>query len=221
MNKISVIIISSKDTESFLGEAVYSVYAQTRKANEIIIVYDGFEKPTFYPQTTTIMNETPQQVARAREQGFLMSTGNLILFLDADDCLTENYLEEMEKTINEGADISYPDVLLWSYWSDKPKSNAFHYSPKKLTLKHFLKQNYVVVSSLMKRNVFLKVGGFDKNLPIFEDYKFFFTAFKNNFIFKKANCYLKYRQRIGSRNRTFDDNERREYYEMIKKELTE
>lgn len=219
-NKISVIINSSPDTEEFLGEAVFSVYAQTKKADEIIIVYDGFNKPTFYPNTKTILNEKTVGIAKAREQGVYLSNGNLILFLDADDCLTENYLEEMEKTIESGADVAYPDVLLWSYWSEQPRDNAFYKTPNKITKKHFERQNYIVISSLMKKKVFFEVGGFDKSLPIYEDYKFFFTAYNKGFKFKKANCYLKYRQRLNSRNRRLSEKEKAYFYYKIKKELT-
>jgi hypothetical protein len=60
--------------------------------------------------------------------------------------------------------------------------------------------NHVVVSAMMKREVYEKVGHFDPTLPIFEDYDYWVRALKEGFKFGKARTFLKYRQRTQGRN---------------------
>lgn len=211
--RISVIITSHPKVERYLEECMQSIRAQTRQPDEVIVVLDGYEKPYIFKDTTTIARDENKGVALSRKQGVEVSNGSHLLFLDGDDTLPEPFLEEMEKV---DADIAYPNSLLWSYWSSKPLKNFMYHSPKRITENAMLRHNRIVVTSLMKREVFDKVGGFDPKLEIFEDYKFFLSAFKKGFKFKKANTYLKYRQRRSSRNRQSDELRKKTYDKIVK-----
>jgi glycosyltransferase involved in cell wall biosynthesis len=211
--KISVLITSHPAVEKYLEECVQSVKAQTRQPDEIVLVLDGYVRPYIFHDVTTIARSVNKGVAYSRKQAALVSSGSHILFLDGDDTIPETFLEEMENT---DADIAYPDTLLWSYWSSKPKENVLHRSPKRITERLMLRHNRIVVTSLMKREVFDKIGGFDPKLPVFEDYKFFLAALKKGFTFKKANTYMKYRQRQDSRNRVSLDIRRDTYNKIVR-----
>lgn len=217
--KISVIVNSYKGTEQYLAECLDSIFAQTYHPDEIIVVVDGYEKPMIYPGTTTIIRDKNIGVALSRDEGFRLSTGDYILFVDADDCLAENFIEEMKSQIRwKKYDIVYPHCLLWSKWGNSKLENGYFVPPYKLTLKDMMKQNWVVVTSLMKREVYLKVGGFNPDLVLFEDYEFFLKAFVLGFKFSRANCFLKYRQRTLSRNRANEPHKER-IYEKIRNEV--
>jgi GT2 family glycosyltransferase len=209
------IIITCYNLESYLLEAVESVKAQTLQPQEIIVVHDGCKKPALIPGTTVLFREKNIGVALSRDEGFHISNHQLILFLDADDVLTENFLQESVETIKT-ASIAYPSILLWSYWSDKPKKNEMHYAPTSITKDNLYKFNQVTVTSLMSRDVYEKVGGFDPTLLIWEDWDFFIKALRAGFKFKRTNAYIKYRQRKDSRNHQ-DDSLKKETYEVIKK----
>jgi len=97
--------------------------------------------------------------------------------------------------------------LLWCYWGkEAPKPNAWHPAGNKIEPKEMLRSNqWLVVSSLMRRKVYEDLGGFDPVLPVFEDWDFFLKAIIAGFTFRRANTYLKYRQRTNSRNRQSED----------------
>jgi len=200
--KISVIINSFKGTEKYLEECLESVSAQTIKPFETILVIDGYQKPMVYPGITTIIRDINMGVAFSRDEGVKIMRGTHILFIDADDVIPENYISEMIQMMKwKEVDIVYPPCVLWNKWgTEAPKKNEYFTPPVELTMKDLLKQNYVVISSLMKKEVYVQVGGFDPDLDLFEDWLFFLKAMKLGFKFYRANTFLKYRQRTLSRN---------------------
>jgi glycosyltransferase involved in cell wall biosynthesis len=198
-------ILTCYNLEDYLGEAVESVRGQTVQPLETIVIHDGCDKPTMYTGTHTVFREENRGVAESRDEGVRIAKGEWLLFLDADDALAENYIEECLKHTGK-ADIIYPNVLLWSWWGkEAPKPNAWHPAGKKPDLETMLKHNqWLVVSSLMRRSVYEELGGFDPSLAVFEDWDYWIRAIIKGFTFRRANTYLKYRQRSTSRNHQSD-----------------
>ncbi len=192
-------IITCYNLEKYLDECIHSIRSQTVQPKEIILVHDGCTAPKIYDDVKVISRTFNKGVSASRNEAFNESKEEYILFIDADDVLPENYLEEMLETIKT-CDVAYPDVLLWCYWGEEPKANRFHKSPKNITLNSLKKFNKVVVPSLMRSKVFKTIGGFI-DLEMYEDWDFFLSAVEMEFKFKRANTYLKYRQRTGGRNR--------------------
>lgn len=197
-DKVSI-IITCHNLEEYLGDCVNSVYAQTVRPKDVIIIHDGCKKPTFWGKCNVFFRQNNIGVAKSRDEGVKLSQGEYIMFLDADDVLAENYIEDGLTTI-QGVDIAYPNILLLSHWGGSKLTNGWYSPAKPITLDKLLKKNEVVVTSLMRRNVYEKVGGFDDTLPIFEDWDFFLKAYQKGFKFRRMNTFLKYRQRTESRN---------------------
>lgn len=199
------VIITCYNLERFLGSAVRSVRGQTSLPLETIVIHDGCDRPTMHDGTHTVFRQENRGVAESRDEGVRISRGEWILFLDADDMLAENFIEECLR-LKDKADIIYPNVLLWSWWGKKsPRPNMMWYaSGRKITRQQMLEQNGIVVSSLMKKTTYQKLGGFDPSLPVFEDWDFWIRALDAGYTFRRANTYLKYRQRTNSRNRQND-----------------
>jgi len=90
-NSVCVIIPCYKDS-STLDRAIRSVYAQTRKVNEIIVVND-FSPETQeieeilirHPEIKYIKNIKNYGLAKTRNIGVKNSKSEIITFLDADD----------------------------------------------------------------------------------------------------------------------------------------
>lgn len=199
--KISVIVTSHKGTEPYLEECLESIMAQTTKPHEIILVIDGYEKPMVYPGVTTILRDVNKGVAFSRHEGVKVMTGDFILFVDADDVLPENFLAEMESAKQKfGADITYPGCILWSRWGGSKKENGYFMPQKVVTRAQMLKYNQVVVTSLMPKAMYDKLGGFDDDLDLYEDWEFFLRAMDAGYTFHRAPIAFKYRQRTQSRN---------------------
>ena len=208
------VIITCYNLERYLGEAIESVRAQTVQPLETIVIHDGCERPTMHDGTHTVFRQENRGVAESRDEGVRLAKGEWLLFLDADDCLAENFIEECLKQADR-ADIVYPNILLWSWWGEEaPKPNVWRKAPARITPQLLLRQNEVVVSSLMRRRVYEVVGGFDPQLPLFEDWDFWLKALEAGFAFRRADTYLKYRQRQNSRNHQREDMKQRALAEI-------
>lgn len=216
MKKISV-IITCFNLEVYLDECIDSVKQQIRPADEIILVHDGCkEKAKAYTGVTTVFADKNMGVARARDMGFKISTGDYIIFFDGDDVMPLNYLMQMAYT---DADVVYPNCVVWAGWGNSGLENMWHEAPNKITMERMLIKNEVLMPSLLKREWYEKVGGFDPSLPLFEDYEFWLRILQKGAIFKKSCAFLQYRQRTLSRNHQ-NDELKREIYKKITERFT-
>ena len=102
--KVSI-IIPAYNASSYLSEALVSVCAQTYKNTEIIVVNDGStdhtgqiaEKKREEDARIRVIHTENGGVSRARNIGLEKASGEYIFFLDADDYLENEALEEYVK----------------------------------------------------------------------------------------------------------------------------
>jgi len=190
------VIVTCYQKEEYLNECLESVKRQTRQPKETILVHDACDNPMAHAIATTIILPENVGVCKARDIGFNYSTGSLILFLDADDVLSPDYLEKMALVIAKGADVAYPDLFVWqegnSYLSVPPNTMTKKYITRKSKMP-------IPVTSMMKREVYEKLGGF-REMPVLEDLDFFIRAMCKNYTIKKAQTLLWYRRYPGTRN---------------------
>ncbi len=102
-----------------------------------------------------------------------------------------DYIEQMFIKRNKG-DIIYPNIL---WWYRGYQQNRFE-EIGRITPKQQLKVNRVLVTSLMKKEVFYKVGGF-RDLPIYEDWDFWYRATKKGYSVKVIPEILFYYRKHG------------------------
>jgi glycosyltransferase involved in cell wall biosynthesis len=190
------VLITCFEKEKFLNECIESVLRNTKQPKEIIVVHDACKEPMHHIKVTSIFLKNNEGVAHARDVAFKFSTGKLILFLDADDVLSPDYLEKMTLVISKGADIAYPDLFLWC-----GNDSQLTVTPNKLDIPFVKRKKRVIipVTSMMGRQVYEKLGGF-KKMDALEDLEFFVRALKEGFVFKKAQTLLWYRRYNGTRN---------------------
>ena len=91
------VIIPVYNGERFLAEAVESVFAQTYRAVEIIVVDDGSTDGTAsvagrFGDRITFLRQDNAGVGPARNRGVRAASGAFIAFLDADDAWTRGKL---------------------------------------------------------------------------------------------------------------------------------
>lgn len=135
-------------------------------------------------------------VVKARDIGVKMSNGKLILFLDADDMLSPDFIEQCGKLITKN-DIVYPNLMLFG----EVTQNVLIENPKKIKPKDLLGHKMSIpVTSLMRKDLYQKLGGF-RDLKIYEDWDFWIRAMFNGYTFTRANTLLFYRQISNSRIR--------------------
>ncbi|MDQ8193295.1 glycosyltransferase [Coraliomargarita sp. SDUM461004] len=108
------IIINNYNYAEYIAACIQSALNQSQPAHEIIVVDDGSTDESldiikkFAPQVRLI-SQTNQGQAAAMNSGFAASSGELIVFLDADDCLHEEAVEHITHTWKNGtAKLQYP-----------------------------------------------------------------------------------------------------------------
>lgn len=163
------IVIPVYNAESFLSNCLESVVNQTYKDIEIIIVNDGstdksqeiIDKYKKIYSNIRAFKQKNLGVSSARNFGVEQSVGKYILFLDSDDWLDKNYIENSVKFLKN----TPVDLLLLPYvreYKNKPVKNNI-YSKAKVYFKSKVD---------VRKNILLRLfGPTGKNLwrPAFID----------------------------------------------------
>ena len=181
------IILPVYNGEKFIDSAIKSVFAQKNKDWELIIVNDGSTDNTLsviekYAQNpaVTIISQTNHGVSVERNNGISHAKGSHIAFLDADDIWHENHLEVMADLIKK-----YPEAGLYGTFTKAELVNGeeitqcsfFKNRDKDVLLEDFFEEYhkdksakmFTVITTCVKKEAALKVGGFPENCPIGED----------------------------------------------------
>jgi glycosyltransferase involved in cell wall biosynthesis len=203
-SKISV-VVPCHNYGRFLTEALASVLAQSRPADEIVIVNDGSTDETEevigrfraeHPDTVVISRFPNLGAVRTFNDGVAAASGDLIVILSADDTMSANYLSELEGAISPDRGFAYAQLRLFGAQSTvRP---AERYSPDALA-----RLNFVNGSAMFRRALFDEVGGFSERFAgTHEDWAFWLAARRAGWIGVGVNtCWLNYRQHpTASRN---------------------
>lgn len=114
MKDVSV-IIPAYNVEKYIGELLDSLYNQTYKEFELIVIDDGSTDNTNqilqqYKEEKLkdmiIYKQENKGQSSARNKGISLSTGNYLMFIDSDDLIEYDYIERLYKeAIYSDADI--------------------------------------------------------------------------------------------------------------------
>ena len=105
-DKISI-IIPCYNVEKYIEKCIFSVMQQTYSNIEIIVIDDGSKDRTLemlynfakIDKRIIVISKTNSGVSDTRNIGIEKSTGNYIMFVDADDFLEKNAVELLYSTI--------------------------------------------------------------------------------------------------------------------------
>jgi len=179
----------------FIEESLGSVLAQTLPPDEIIVIDDGstdngtaiVERFAVGRPTMLIRKENGGQ-SSARNLGIAHATGDLIALLDQDDVWYPHHLEELVKPfygkrfpplgwtysnldeVDRQGRMMARSTLRMAHWIQHPKRDLIG----------CLRSDMFILpsASLMSREAFHTVGGFDERLSGFEDDDLFLRMFR-------------------------------------------
>ena len=173
---VSVIIPCFKQAH-YLSEAIESALAQTHPNFEIIVVDDGSpDDPAAivrkYPQVQ-LVRQVNQGVSAARNSGLYASTGEYLVFLDADDRLLPDALAIGVRMLQADAQCGFyyghvqlidADGALLPSPPFRPVDGAFYTS--------LLRRNDIWSPGqvMYRRDVVIEANGFDRNFASAADY---------------------------------------------------
>ena len=128
MKKVSV-IVPVYNAESVLHYCVDSILNQTFKDYELILVDDGStdgsgalcDEYALTNENVLVKHMENQGVSVARNTGIELAKGEYICFVDSDDYVEKDFLQEMVGKAEEGFDF----VLTAYQWVDDYNHNAF------------------------------------------------------------------------------------------------
>lgn len=135
------IIIPVYNAEPFLDKTIQSILSQTYKNFQLILIDDGSKDNSLqicyrYQREDSrilVLSQENAGSSAARNYGLIKATGDYIMFVDADDCIEENMLEELVKIAKE----KNPDIVmcgLYKNFYDKNKklieSKVFRLKPR-------------------------------------------------------------------------------------------
>jgi glycosyltransferase involved in cell wall biosynthesis len=187
------VIVPLYNKAPYVRKALDSIVSQTFTDWECIIVDDGSTDGSaviceefFHSLTPSLahsinvnrsfvhsfIRQTNSGVAAARNRGVAESHGEFVCFLDADDWWETNFLEEIDKLIQE-----YPDAGIYA-------SNYIYYKPGKTHVALKLERGYMnypeaylhgempvwTGATCMPRKVFDEMGGFPFGIKLGEDF---------------------------------------------------
>lgn len=174
MPAVTVCVIT-RNQPHMVMEAVRSVYAQTFRDFELVIVDDAsddgktpgvvlalaLEAPDDIPARFVLREDIGGGPGPSRNTGFAGSTSEFLLPLDGDDMLNPEFLEATVGAIGD-ADVCFTD---YRYIGDM--DGVIRTGPWGPEL---LEKNRITVCSLIRRTAFERVGGYDESIPFIEDY---------------------------------------------------
>ena len=200
MRNISIsIVIPFHNGSRWIERALESVQNQTMPPNEVIVVNDGSseEELGFLVSLQQrfkfqILNQENSGQSAARNLGVSKATSDYICLLDQDDY----YLPKHNQILLENADFEDPKFG-FSYgdlWRSNEAGQILSHSSINVKIKHphtslktLVGKNMFIVPSatLISRNAFLAIGGFDPELRGYEDddlfLRFFLAGYSNRY----------------------------------------
>ncbi len=168
MKTISV-IIPCYNHAATIGRCLESIFAQTIAPFEVIVVDDGSTDAldaalASFLGKIKLVRQANSGGPAARNRGFRESTGDLVMFCDADAFLRPDALEKLEFALESEPEAAYAYASFRFGWKKFPLGP---FDPERLK-----KHNYIHTGSLIRRE---KFPGFDETLKRFQDWDLWLT----------------------------------------------
>ncbi|MBI2050687.1 MAG: glycosyltransferase family 2 protein [Parcubacteria group bacterium] len=167
------IIIPVYNHAKELAQCLQSIKNQTFQNFEIIIVDDGSREPVSDVASIRVIRQENRGAPSARNRGFKESTGQYILFCDADVVMRPGMLSKMSKVLDENPGVSYAYSSFKFGWK---KFRLWEFSADKLR-----EMPYIHTTSLMRREHF---PGFDESLKRLQDWDLWLTMLEQGHVGK-------------------------------------
>lgn len=180
---LSIITINYNDV-SGLERTLSSIKSQTQKEFDHIVIDGGSvdgSKKLLESNDKFIdywISEPDNGVYNAMNKGIDRAKGDYVLFLNSGDILHAD--DTIEKAVayieNKDKDIYYGDLI------NRGETDQLYTVPKDISFFYFYKNSLPHPSSFIRKSCLVEMGGYDENLKIVSDWKFYIVGvFKKNY----------------------------------------
>ncbi len=233
MVSVSVsVIVTFKDEERFLLEAVDSVFRQSSDDWELLLIDDGSSDGSSEiarqqvgrrPSRVRYLQHgggANRGISASRNLGMAHAGGKYVAYLDADDVWLPSKLADQMELMSAHPDVGllYGPVQAWYSWAGEGARQPDSYydlgvsadtviPPPKL-LPQLIRNKYqtpVPSGSILSRRVLEQVGGNEAAFPLmYEDQALFTKVLTVSHAYVASRCWTRYRQRDDSVSAQFE-----------------
>ncbi|SNS56476.1 teichuronic acid biosynthesis glycosyltransferase TuaG [Ekhidna lutea] len=196
------IITPVYNSENVLEQTIESVFVQTYKNWELILVDDFSKDNSRYiiekwrkkdNRIKSILLSKNSGAGNARNVGLDSSKGNYIAFLDADDIWLSDKLMDQLNFFKNNSGIKFQ--YSWYYTIDEKNNPLYAYrTPKKVSFNLLRFNNYILTSTVICETQLVKGSKFSE-IRKRQDWSFFLTLLKkSNYAYAIPKMTVKYRK---------------------------
>ncbi|MCL1123902.1 glycosyltransferase [Shewanella surugensis] len=193
MNKISVLLsLFKKENPVFLKECLESLVFQTRKPDQVVIVFDGPIGKDLEDVVSRFCDLLPLDIvslplnvglAGALNAGLEQCFGDLVARFDTDDICYSHRLEVQERTINDSnIDILGGAATIIDLNGNKVGTRVNPVQHDGI-ITSLWKNPLIHPSIIFRKDRILNIGAYDTALRRRQDYELWFRAARNDFKF--------------------------------------
>ncbi|HWG07342.1 MAG TPA: glycosyltransferase, partial [Beijerinckiaceae bacterium] len=202
------VIVTTYNDSQFLPDALASIFSQTLPASEIIVVDDGSDRAcdvSGWPGVKLIRKKNGG-LSSARNAGLAATSADYILFLDADDRLTENSLADNYPRLSVEKDAAFCHgayVFVDRYLV--PQSGVIYNPVEPSPFERLLQLNTIGMHAtvLYRRRMLSEIGGFDESIRLCEDYDVYLKLAKRSRLLSQPAVVAEYRRHGANISRNY------------------
>ena len=183
MKPLVSVIIPNYNRALYIADCIQSVYEQSHRPIELIVVDDGSTDNSIQIITDcqtklnnsgdfrlVILQQKNSGANRARNYGFEQSKGQYIQWLDSDDLLLPHKIASQIHVFTKATDVVYsraqffnevPDNLMDKYWGRIPKGNSSDY----------FEFPWQTMCALYKKTILDQFGVWQEDLSLSDDWE--------------------------------------------------
>ncbi len=208
-NPLISVVMPVYNSEKYIGEAIESVLQQSFRNFEFIIVDDAstdtgtkiIKKYAHKDKRIKILyNKKNLGIAETRNKGILKAKGKYIATQDSDDISTPNRFETQFKYLEKNPKVGVVGSYIKIFSKDKKSTSIRKYPEKDKDLRKiiFFVCPIAQPTSMIRREVFEKVGLYDKKYPPAEDLDLWFRIGTEYELANIPKVLLRYRESLFS-----------------------
>ena len=172
----------AKERPEYLRQSLDSIFSQTLRANEVILVKDGpltinldavvKEYESTYPELKVISLTTNQGLGKALNEGLKHCSFDLVVRMDTDDISREDRFERQVTFLQNNANIDVCSSWLQEFEGDVSNKKTIKTVPSSHNeIEKYIKSRNPInhPAVIFRKKAVINAGGYQP-FPLFEDY---------------------------------------------------